>query len=69
MDAHLVGAFFPILAKRIPALKIPNIAFIIAKFFGSGVIIATAFIHVLSHSTTAILSSMVAVLKMRHANL
>jgi len=46
MDADLVGAFFPILAKRIPALKIPNIAFIIAKFFGSGVIIATAFIHV-----------------------
>ena len=41
-----VGAFFPIAAKRIRALKIPNTAFIIAKFFGSGVIIATAFIHV-----------------------
>jgi len=34
------------MSKRIPALRIPNTVFIIAKFFGSGVIIATAFIHV-----------------------
>lgn len=43
-----IGAFFPILSKRVPALRIPNIVFVIAKFFGSGVIIATAFIHVSS---------------------
>lgn len=29
-----------------PQLRIPDMAFLIAKFFGSGVIIATAFIHV-----------------------
>lgn len=37
-------------AKKIPRLNIPNIAFTFAKFFGSGVIIATAFIHLLAPS-------------------
>jgi hypothetical protein len=40
------GSIFPILSKRVPALKIPNSVFLVAKFFGTGVIIATAFIHV-----------------------
>lgn len=42
------GASFPVLAKRIPWLKVPKGAFDFAKYFGSGVIIATAFIHLLS---------------------
>ena len=37
-------------AKKIPRFHIPNIAFTFAKFFGSGVIIATAFIHLLASS-------------------
>jgi len=37
-------------AKKIPRFHIPNIAFTFAKFFGSGVIIATAFIHLLGPS-------------------
>jgi solute carrier family 39 (zinc transporter), member 1/2/3 len=37
-------------AKKVPRLSIPNIAFTFAKFFGSGVIIATAFIHLLASS-------------------
>lgn len=41
-----MGAWFPIFAKRQPGLKVPETAFFIAKYFGSGVIIATAFIHV-----------------------
>jgi solute carrier family 39 (zinc transporter), member 1/2/3 len=41
---------FPLSAKKVPRLHIPNIAFTFAKFFGSGVIIATAFIHLLASS-------------------
>lgn len=37
-------------AKKLPRFNIPNVAFTFAKFFGSGVIIATAFIHLLASS-------------------
>ncbi|KZS90907.1 ZIP-like iron-zinc transporter [Sistotremastrum niveocremeum HHB9708] len=47
MAMAMFGALFPVLAKRKPALGIPPVAFDIAKYFGSGVIIATAFIHLL----------------------
>jgi len=42
------GAFFPVLTKRSNWLKVPNAVFEFAKYFGSGVIIATAFIHLLA---------------------
>jgi len=42
------GAMFPVLAKRTSWLRVPKAVFDFAKFFGSGVIIATAFIHLLS---------------------
>ncbi|KAG8220816.1 Zinc/iron permease [Butyriboletus roseoflavus] len=42
------GAFFPVLAKRSRWLKVPTSVFEFAKYFGSGVIIATAFIHLLA---------------------
>ncbi|CCH61779.1 hypothetical protein TBLA_0F02390 [Henningerozyma blattae CBS 6284] len=42
-----IGVFFPILASRYSFIRIPPIFFFIAKFFGSGVIVATAFIHLL----------------------
>ncbi|KAG0699903.1 ZIP-like iron-zinc transporter [Suillus ampliporus] len=42
------GALFPVLAKRTNWLHVPKSVFDFAKFFGSGVIIATAFIHLLS---------------------
>lgn len=40
------GAWFPVFARRHRALGVPEWTFFIAKYFGSGVIIATAFIHV-----------------------
>jgi len=43
-----LGASFPVIAKRVSWLRIPKGAFDFAKYFGSGVIIATAFIHLLS---------------------
>lgn len=36
----------PIIAARSKRMHVPPIAFFITKYFGSGVIIATAFIHV-----------------------
>ncbi|KDQ58679.1 hypothetical protein JAAARDRAFT_676449 [Jaapia argillacea MUCL 33604] len=46
--ASMSGALFPVLAKRSSWLKVPTGVFNFAKYFGSGVIIATAFIHLLS---------------------
>lgn len=37
-------------SRKFPVLHIPTYAFTFAKFFGSGVIIATAFIHLLASS-------------------
>ncbi|KAH7881966.1 ZIP-like iron-zinc transporter [Phlebopus sp. FC_14] len=42
------GALFPVLAKKTTWLRVPTAVFEFAKYFGSGVIIATAFIHLLS---------------------
>ncbi|KAJ7509687.1 ZIP-like iron-zinc transporter [Mycena galericulata] len=42
------GTLFPVLARRSKWLKVPKSVFDFAKYFGSGVIIATAFIHLLS---------------------
>ncbi|KIY66849.1 ZIP-like iron-zinc transporter [Cylindrobasidium torrendii FP15055 ss-10] len=41
------GALFPVLAKNSSWLHVPKSVFDFAKYFGSGVIIATAFIHLL----------------------
>ncbi|KIM60684.1 hypothetical protein SCLCIDRAFT_16254 [Scleroderma citrinum Foug A] len=43
-----MGALFPVLAKKSSWLRVPDCVFDFAKYFGSGVIIATAFIHLLS---------------------
>ncbi|KKK14464.1 hypothetical protein P175DRAFT_0464474 [Aspergillus ochraceoroseus IBT 24754] len=39
--------FFPVLALRSPKLKIPLYVYMFARYFGTGVIIATAFVHLL----------------------
>lgn len=41
-----LGAWFPTFASRRPNVGVPKLAFFVAKYFGSGVIIATGFIHV-----------------------
>ncbi|KAF8217057.1 ZIP-like iron-zinc transporter [Mycena galopus ATCC 62051] len=43
-----IGTLFPVLARRSTWLHVPKGVFDFAKYFGSGVIIATAFIHLLS---------------------
>ncbi|KAG2068736.1 ZIP-like iron-zinc transporter [Suillus decipiens] len=50
------GALFPVLAKRSSWLRVPKAVFDFAKYFGSGVIIATAFIHLLSPAISELTS-------------
>ncbi|PWZ02954.1 putative ZRT2-zinc transporter II [Testicularia cyperi] len=47
---------FPIVTRRVPRMSIPREAFDFAKYFGSGVIIATAFIHLLEPGVEALQS-------------
>ncbi|KAH9840291.1 ZIP zinc/iron transport family [Rhodofomes roseus] len=58
LATSLFGALFPVLARRhrILGLYIPETAFKVAKYFGSGVIIATAFIHLLDPATQELTS-------------
>lgn len=50
----LFGAVFPIILQRSSRVAVPKVAFFIAKYFGSGVIIATAFIHLLAPANEAL---------------
>ncbi|GAA5896646.1 hypothetical protein JCM8208_004254 [Rhodotorula glutinis] len=52
----LAGTLFPILAKRVKAFErtVPGSVFDFSKFFGSGVILATGFIHLLQPATEAL---------------
>ncbi|KAJ5809104.1 uncharacterized protein N7503_001322 [Penicillium pulvis] len=38
---------FPVVSKRMPGWRIPYSVYIFARYFGTGVIVATAFIHLL----------------------
>lgn len=53
----MFGAIFPIVAKRHGGSGIPSWTFFVAKYFGSGVIIATAFIHLLAPAEEALRNS------------
>lgn len=44
--ASCLGAGFPVAAKKLPWLKVPQKVFFVCKHFGTGVLIATAFVHV-----------------------
>ena len=49
-----IGGTFPIFANRNKGLKVPEWTFFVAKYFGSGVIVATAFIHLLAPAEEAL---------------
>lgn len=46
LATSLFGTLFPILTRRSKLIVLPTAVYEFAKYFGSGVIIATAFIHV-----------------------
>lgn len=49
-----IGSFFPLLASRYSFIKLPDVCWFFAKFFGSGVIIATGFMHLLEPASDAL---------------
>ncbi|KAM0717101.1 hypothetical protein Q7P37_006953 [Cladosporium fusiforme] len=49
-----LGTWFPVFAARHQKVGVPSWAFFIAKYFGSGVILATAFIHLLAPANEAL---------------
>ncbi|KAJ6262406.1 Zinc-regulated transporter [Drechslerella dactyloides] len=49
-----VCTVFPVIARRSPRLKIPTAIYLFARYFGAGVIVATAFIHLLAPAYDAI---------------
>ncbi|KAK9466512.1 Zinc/iron permease [Lipomyces arxii] len=53
MLTSTLGALFPVLTKQ-SRINIPENFYFVAKFFGSGVIVATAFIHLLSPASDAL---------------
>lgn len=46
MAASVFGAGFPVAAKKIKWLNVPQKVFFCCKHFGTGVLVATAFVHV-----------------------
>ncbi|GAP88833.1 putative plasma membrane low affinity zinc ion protein [Rosellinia necatrix] len=50
----LIGAVVPVLLARGTKMKVNGTAFFIAKYFGSGIIIGTAFLHLLSPAFAAL---------------
>ncbi|KAI0912687.1 Fe transport protein 3 [Ustulina deusta] len=47
LAASICGAGFPVIAKKIKWVKVPTKVFFACKHFGTGVLIATAFVHLL----------------------
>ncbi|KAF9815145.1 hypothetical protein IEO21_04763 [Rhodonia placenta] len=54
-----VASTFPSISRRIPGLRVPGIVFFIGKHFGTGVILATAFAHLLQDSFEALMDPVV----------
>lgn len=48
------GAAFPVFAHRSKGLRVPDWVFFVCKYFGSGVIVSTAFIHLLRPAEDAL---------------
>ena len=53
----LAGTLFPIVSRRVRSIRIPEIVFEGTKYFGSGVILATAFVHLLAPAFAALTAS------------
>ncbi|KAH0835594.1 zinc iron permease [Lanmaoa asiatica] len=55
-DLRMSAVSFPALSRRISFLRIPRIIFFVGKHFGTGVILSTAFVHLLQDSFETLLS-------------
>lgn len=53
LAASIFGAGFPVVAKKVKWVKVPAKTFFICKHFGTGVLVATAFVHVSGRADVA----------------
>lgn len=49
-----IGSFLPLLLKKSTFFKVPDWCFFVTRYFGSGVIVATGFIHLLAEANEAL---------------
>lgn len=54
MVTSAIGTYLPLLSSRYSFIRLPPWVFFITKYFGSGVIVATAFIHLLEPASDAL---------------
>ena len=47
MVTSAIGTLLPLLSSKYSFIRLPPMVYFICKYFGSGVIVATAFIHLL----------------------
>lgn len=52
--ASAAGVYFPLFASSYSVIRLPERCFFFAKYFGSGVIIATGFVHLLEPATKSL---------------
>lgn len=52
----MLGAFFPIVSRRVKKLHVHESIYTFCRYFGSGVIVSTAFVHLLAPAFTALSS-------------
>ncbi|VVT54191.1 uncharacterized protein SAPINGB_P003952 [Magnusiomyces paraingens] len=52
--ASLIGVMFPLVSSRVRRLNMPPMVYFFAKYFGSGVIIGTSFVHLLYEAMTSL---------------
>lgn len=50
----LFGVWFPLLSFKYKCIRMPDWCFMLAKYFGSGVIVSTAFVHLLQPANEAL---------------
>lgn len=47
MVVSTIATFFPVMAKRVKWLRMPLYVYLFSRYFGAGVIVATAFVHLM----------------------
>ncbi|ODV82377.1 ZIP zinc/iron transport family [Suhomyces tanzawaensis NRRL Y-17324] len=54
LGVSAIGSFFPLVAKQCPWIKLPPWVFFGTKYVGTGVIVATGFVHLLAEAHEAL---------------
>ncbi|VVT58869.1 uncharacterized protein SAPINGB_P006425 [Magnusiomyces paraingens] len=53
----LIGVMFPLVSSKVKRIKMPMLVYFFAKYFGSGVIVGTSFVHLLFEAVMSLSNS------------